>query len=80
MKQFFNINMCRHIPTIPSIDNSIFYYAIHINQNLWYLNDTVLVVDVYADWCGPCSSMSSMLKRVKLEISDDNLHLATVRY
>ncbi|KAK8380428.1 hypothetical protein O3P69_016779 [Scylla paramamosain] len=37
----------------------------------------LLVVDVYSDWCGPCSSMTGHLRRIKLELGDEFLTLAT---
>lgn len=37
------------------------------------------VVDVYSEWCGPCQGMAANLKKLKLEIGGDMLHLAVVR-
>ncbi|CAG7818128.1 unnamed protein product [Allacma fusca] len=37
----------------------------------------LILVDVYASWAGPCTSMISILKRVKVEVNDDRLWLAT---
>ncbi|XP_019873163.2 uncharacterized protein LOC109601365 isoform X2 [Aethina tumida] len=39
----------------------------------------LLVVDVYSDWCGPCAAMSAVLKKIKLEVGGDFLHLAMAR-
>ncbi|KAK3892016.1 hypothetical protein Pcinc_004141 [Petrolisthes cinctipes] len=39
----------------------------------------LLVVDVYSDWAGPCSSMTGHLRRIKLELGDEYLTLATAR-
>ncbi len=36
------------------------------------------VVEVYSAWCGPCLSMVSFLKKVKVDTNDDRLILATV--
>lgn len=36
------------------------------------------VVEVYSGWCGPCLSMASFLKKVKVDANDDRLTLATV--
>ncbi len=33
------------------------------------------MVDVYSDWSGPCSAMTSFLKKVKLEVNDDLVQL-----
>ncbi|XP_035712647.1 thioredoxin domain-containing protein 3 homolog isoform X3 [Folsomia candida] len=40
--------------------------------------DGLVVVEVYSGWCGPCLSMASFLKKVKVDANDDRLTLATV--
>ncbi|XP_024919437.1 thioredoxin domain-containing protein 3 homolog isoform X2 [Cynoglossus semilaevis] len=35
------------------------------------------VVDVYQQWCGPCRAVVSLLRKIKNELGDDLLHLAT---
>ncbi|CAL4126194.1 unnamed protein product, partial [Meganyctiphanes norvegica] len=37
------------------------------------------VIDVYSDWCGPCSSMMGHLRRIKLELGDEYLTLAIAK-
>ncbi|EDW65737.1 fibrous sheath CABYR-binding protein [Drosophila virilis] len=36
----------------------------------------LLILEVYSDWCGPCLGMLGTLRRVKLEMGGDNMHLA----
>ncbi|CAH8444770.1 unnamed protein product [Schistosoma rodhaini] len=46
--------------------------ALRIKQGL-------IVVDVYQEWCGPCSAVVGLFKRLKTELNDDLLHFAVAR-
>lgn len=35
------------------------------------------VVDAYSAWCGPCTAIKDYFKKLKAEVSDDLLLLAT---
>ena len=37
------------------------------------------IVDVYSEWSGPCSAMTSFLKKIKLEVNDDLLSYAMAK-
>ncbi|XP_011497334.1 PREDICTED: uncharacterized protein LOC105361768 [Ceratosolen solmsi marchali] len=39
----------------------------------------LILVDIYSEWSGPCTSMISVLKRIKIELGDDNLNYATAK-
>ncbi|XP_046633974.1 uncharacterized protein LOC124313215 [Daphnia pulicaria] len=39
----------------------------------------LIVVDVYSEWCGPCTAMATYLKEIKLLLGDDFLHCALAK-
>uniref|UniRef100_A0A2S2NCL2 Thioredoxin domain-containing protein 3 n=1 Tax=Schizaphis graminum TaxID=13262 RepID=A0A2S2NCL2_SCHGA len=39
----------------------------------------MLVIDVYAEWCGPCVAMISYLRKIKLESGNENLNYAIAK-
>nr|CAH7743736.1 unnamed protein product [Callosobruchus chinensis] len=41
--------------------------------------DGLIIVDVYSDWCGNCQGMAANLKKLKLEVGGDLLHLAIAK-
>ena len=43
-----------------------------------FLSFFFLVIDVYQEWCGPCTAMAGHLKEIKLQLGDDLLHCALV--
>lgn len=39
----------------------------------------VYIIDVYAEWCGPCVVMIRFLKKIKLELNSEFLHFAIAK-
>lgn len=39
----------------------------------------VILIDVYSNWCGNCSSMMGILRKLKLEVGGDDLILAAAK-
>uniref|UniRef100_A0A673J5E8 NME/NM23 family member 8 n=1 Tax=Sinocyclocheilus rhinocerous TaxID=307959 RepID=A0A673J5E8_9TELE len=38
---------------------------------------TVIMADVYQQWCGPCRAVVSLFRKIKNELGDELLHFAT---
>ncbi|XP_052756739.1 uncharacterized protein LOC113509850 isoform X2 [Galleria mellonella] len=52
------------------------------NDDEWHKfmqREGLLVIDVYSEWCGPCIGMVGNLKKIKVELGGDNLHLAVAK-
>ncbi|KAK2576934.1 hypothetical protein KPH14_005552 [Odynerus spinipes] len=49
------------------------------NDDEWAKILTKKVVDIYAEWSGPCAGMVSTLKKIKMETGGDALSYATAR-
>ncbi|XP_028289447.1 thioredoxin domain-containing protein 6 [Parambassis ranga] len=50
------------------------------NQEQWeemLATKGLTVVDVYQQWCGPCQTVVSLLRKIKNELGDDLLHFST---
>lgn len=50
--------------------NIIKLTKMHSNFNKIINNSTPVLIDFYADWCGPCKMLSPILKEVKSELND----------
>ncbi|VDP40826.1 unnamed protein product [Schistosoma curassoni] len=53
-----------------------------VDEDSWNalrMKQGLIVVDVYQEWCGPCSAVVGLFKRLKTEINDDLLHFAVVK-
>ncbi|CAI6357278.1 unnamed protein product [Macrosiphum euphorbiae] len=37
------------------------------------------VIEVYAEWCGPCTAMTTYLKKVKMELGNESLRYAIAK-
>ncbi|XP_025192829.1 uncharacterized protein LOC112592883 [Melanaphis sacchari] len=42
-------------------------------------NPGMYIIDVYAEWCGPCVTMTNYLKKIKMELGNENLNYAIAK-
>lgn len=40
--------------------------------------DTIIFVDMFAEWCGPCQMMSPVIEEIEEENKDKNIKILTV--
>ncbi|KAA6396828.1 MAG: hypothetical protein EZS28_007644, partial [Streblomastix strix] len=48
-------------------------------QDLEQTQNTVLVLEIYAEWCGYCKAIQTIFRRIQLEQGDDKVQYAHVR-